>query len=216
MVDSELGKIPEGWEVRSILDSPYFHYINESCPKYEGAKEYLATANIEGINIIKKGEWVSYSEKPSRAQKIPKVYSVWFSKMKESYKVLGFTEENQCFANRYILSSGFDGFRTSKEFFAFLYCVIKSKYFHQKRDQYCTGAVQISLTKKGLESIKIIIPSKNIILRFNEIILPMINQIIVSQQKNNCLKNIRDLLLPKLISGTIDVSDLDIKTEEKK
>ena len=216
MVESEIGKIPEGWEVESILDSPYFNYISENCPKYEGEKEYFATANIEGINFIKKGEWVSYSKKPGRAQKIPKIYSVWFAKMKESYKVLFFTDKNKYIANKIILSSGFDGFKSKKEFFAFLFCLIKSRSFHQKRDQYCTGAVQISLTKKGLASIKIVIPSKHIILRFNEIVLPMVNQILIIQKNNNCLKKTRDLLLPKLISGKIDVSDLDIKIEEKK
>jgi len=216
MVDSELGKIPEGWEIKGILNSVYFHYIDKNASRYEGKKEYFATANIEGINIVKMGEWFSFIDKPSRAQKIPELYSVWYAKMKDSYKVLGFAEANRSITDRCILSSGFDGFKAEKKYFPFVYFTIKSKDFHQKKNQYCTGAVQISLAKKGLKSIKIIIPSEEIILRFCSITLPIINQIFVLQIKNDFLTKTRDLLLPKLISGEIDVSDLDINIEEIK
>jgi len=214
LVDSELGKIPEGWEVKGILDSVYFHCVDKNASKYEGKKEYFATANIEGINIVKKGEWYSFIDKPSRAQKIPELYSVWYAKMKDSYKVLGFTEVNRSIADRCILSSGFDGFKAEKKYFPFVYFTIKSRDFHQRKDQYCTGAVQLSLAKKGLKSIKIIVPSEEIILRFCSITLPIINQFFVLQIKNDFLTKTRDLLLPKLISGEINVENLDIKTED--
>lgn len=214
MVDSKLGKIPEGWKIKGILDSAYFHYIDKNVSKYEGKKEYFATANIKGINIVKKGEWFNFIDKPSRAQKIPELYSVWYAKMKDSYKVLGFAEVNKPVTDRCILSSGFDGFRTEKKYFPFVYFTIKSKDFYQKKNQYCTGAVQISLAKKGLKNIKIIIPSEEIILGFCSIALPIINQIFVLQIKNDFLSKTRDLLLPKLISGKIDVSDLDINIED--
>lgn len=65
MIDSELGKIPEGWEVKSIMENNGFNFFNEIISEYEGKKEYFATANVEGINIIKDGILVSYEDKPS-------------------------------------------------------------------------------------------------------------------------------------------------------
>ena len=43
---------------------------------------------------------------------------------------------------------------------------------------------------------------------FNSVIVPMVSLIITNQQENMRLANIRDTLLPKLMSGEIDVSDI--------
>jgi type I restriction enzyme S subunit len=62
----------------------------------------------------------------------------------------------------------------------------------------------------------IFIPSEEIKKRFDQIIKPIFNTIALFGQKNMALRKSRDLLLPKLISGELDVSDLDIKTREGK
>ncbi|MBP7795235.1 MAG: restriction endonuclease subunit S [Elusimicrobiales bacterium] len=214
-VDSELGKIPEGWEVKSIMQSKYWDFINENVSEYNGKKEYFATANIEGIDIVKDGILVSYQNKPSRAQKQPVVFSVWFARMKDTYKVLGFTKVNEDIANKSILSSGFAGFKTNEFNFSFIYLTINSNEFHQKKDQYCTGATQMSLTNDGLQKIKIIEPTKNTIEEFGKLILPLLNKIFAMQKINKVLRTTRDLLLPKLISGELDVSDMDIRIRKE-
>ena len=63
----------------------------------------------------------SYNDKPSRAQKQPLIYSVWFARMKDTYKVLGFTECNELIANNSILSSGFAGLKSEKNLFPFIF-----------------------------------------------------------------------------------------------
>ena len=214
-IDSELGKIPEGWKVESIMENNGWNFINESILEYEGKKEYFATANVEGINIIKDGILVSYEDKPSRAQKQPVLFSVWFARMKETYKVLGFTKVNEDIANNSILSSGFAGFKTSEFNFPFIYLTIKSDEFHQKKDQFCTGATQMSLTNDGLEKIKIIVPTKNKIADFGKLSLPLLNKVFAMQKINKILRKTRDILLPKLISGELEVSDLDIEIKDK-
>ena len=213
--NKELDKeIPEGWEVKGITDVDYFNFISENIKQYEEEKEYFATANIDGINITKKGIMYSYKDKPSRAQKQPTIYSVWFARMKDTYKVLGFTEANKNIANNSILSSGFAGFKSDKYIFPFLYYTINSEYFHKEKDRFATGSTQVSLNNEGLSKIKVILPTTEIIIIFGKKVLPIIDQIFLLQQKNDSLRQARDLLLPKLISGEIDVSDLDIKGGE--
>ena len=46
LVDSELGAIPEGWEVNNIVDIPYFRFIRENIPEFDGSKIYFATADV--------------------------------------------------------------------------------------------------------------------------------------------------------------------------
>jgi len=205
MVKSELGMIPEGWEVKSILDIGGVNLVKARVKKYDGVKEYFATANIEGNNIIKNGEMVTYDERPSRAQMQPEENTIWFAKMRETYKVLCFTSANKEKAERSILSSGFAGLKADKDIFGFAYFTVNSKEFHNQKDQFCTGATQMSSTIEGLSLIKIVLPDKNLVKEYSELTQPIIDQIIRLQQQNSILRQTRDMLLPKLISGEIDV-----------
>ena len=49
--------------------------------------------------------------------------------------------------------------------------------------------------------------------RFSDFVIPLFQQIAMLKQKNHNLRQTRDLLLPKLISGELDVSELDINTD---
>ena len=214
MVDSPLGKIPEGWEDIPIVNIPSFRFINEKIKPYKNEKNYFATADINGLDIVNEGLPYKYNERPSRAQKQPIVNSVWFARMKDTYKILCFTEINKEFAENTILSSGFCGFEIESDWLSYFYFTVKSTEFHEKKDIYTTGATQMSLTDEGLKKLSWIIPDSKIVVLYNEICYTVINQILKLQEKNNNLRKTRDLLLPKLISGEIDVEDLDINIGE--
>ena len=215
MVDSPLGKIPEGWEVTGIMECPYIEIIRENIRPYPGMKIYYATADVDGIQISGKGIEFAYDDKPSRAQKQPEVNSVWFARMQETYKVIAFTNSNEPICRSCMLSSGFVGFRSSAGFaFPFLYYTINSEDFHRRKDQFCTGATQRSLTNEGLSRIQIVVPLHALVAKFGNIIEANIDHILILFQKNRVLQTTRDLLLPKLISGEVDVSELDITIPE--
>lgn len=207
MIDSktDLGKIPTGWAVKSILDIKYFKFINENIKKFKGSKIYYATADMNGIMISGEGENVTFEDKPSRAQKEPIVFSVWFARMKDTFKVLGFTESNGDIAKNSILSSGFAGFCSDKLFFPFLYYTINSDIFHKIKDLHCTGATQMALTNDSLEKIAVLEPSDQSVINYGNKILPLINEIFLLQKQNRNLRQARDLLLPKLVTGEIEV-----------
>ena len=145
---------------------------------------------------------------------MPVTNSVWFARMKDSFKVLSFTEANRNFTKKTMLSSGFAGFRTEPEHFAFLYNTIVSEDFHKLKDIYCTGATQMALTNGGMKQIKIALPPENLISKYSELTNSTIDNCIQLRKENQQLRAARDLLLPKLISGQLDVSELDIATEE--
>lgn len=76
---------------------------------------------------------------------------------------------------------------------------------------FVTGAVQPKINQANLKSIPINIPTKNILSEFDVIIQPLFNLFIKNNNENQRLSEIRDSLLPKLISGEIDVSKVDIE-----
>lgn len=73
-----------------------------------------------------------------------------------------------------------------------------------------TGAVQQKISQQNLKKISVIIPTINILKLFDNIIQPIFAQIRNIQNENILLKQIKDTLLPKLMSGEIDVSEIDI------
>jgi len=58
------------------------------------------------------------------------------------------------------------------------------------------------------------VPPENLIHKFSSTVNPMIDTCLLLEKSNQNLRQTRDLLLPKLISGKIDVEDLDIDTGE--
>jgi len=73
-----------------------------------------------------------------------------------------------------------------------------------------TGAVQPKISQANLRSIQVVIPPQPELDAFNELIRPMFDQIRQNQDQNKALAAMRDTLLPKLMSGEVDVSALQI------
>ena len=74
-----------------------------------------------------------------------------------------------------------------------------------------SGTVFNSITKNILSNIKIIAPSTSIIDRYNNMIKSFDDRIMNLFIENNYLSSFRDTLLPKLLSGEIDISKIKIK-----
>ena len=73
-----------------------------------------------------------------------------------------------------------------------------------------TGAVQPKISQANLRSIPVVIPAADVLAEFNLLIAPMFDQIRQNTDQNKALAQLRDALLPKLMSGEIDVSDVQI------
>lgn len=73
-----------------------------------------------------------------------------------------------------------------------------------------TGAVQQKVSQQNLKKVPAIIPSKQALSAFDEIIQPIFAQIGNLRDENANLSQLRDTLLPKLMSGELDVSDIDL------
>ena len=77
---------------------------------------------------------------------------------------------------------------------------------------YITGTAQPKINQQNLNRIPVILPPRSLLERFNQMIEPDFDNIVSLRLKNANLRRTRDLLLPKLISGEIDVSELDLDT----
>ena len=73
-----------------------------------------------------------------------------------------------------------------------------------------TGAVQPKISQANLNKVPVVIPSMAELQSFDSIVQPVFSQIRNLRSENDKLANIRDTLLPRLMSGELDVSALDL------
>lgn len=73
-----------------------------------------------------------------------------------------------------------------------------------------TGAVQPKISQANLNKVPVLIPDANELDSFDRIIQPFFAQIRNLRVENDRLATTRDTLLPKLMSGELDVSDIDL------
>jgi type I restriction enzyme S subunit len=76
-----------------------------------------------------------------------------------------------------------------------------------------TGAAQPKITQANLNRIPVIVPTAPVLKMFDGIITPMFLERALLEKKNRNLRNTRDLLLPKLVSGEIEIPDREVVLE---
>jgi type I restriction enzyme S subunit len=70
------------------------------------------------------------------------------------------------------------------------------------------GTVFGSINRDALKSIKVALPPRDLVDQFEEIVLPIDSAIRVNYDENCQLESIRDILLPRLMSGEINTSNI--------
>mgnify|MGYP001382517002 CR=1 FL=1 len=201
MVDSELGMIPKGWEVKCIYDLA--EYINGTSFK---AKDY----SEKGLPIIKIAELkngITDGTKFFSGEKDKKFYLKngdilfsWSGNPDTSIDTF-IWDKGDAILNQHI-------FKVIPKFdkgYAFTYLMLKylkSTFTHIARNKQTTGLGHV--TVKDLKELKIALCFSKI-KEFNEVAEPMVDLIFENNMSIEQLNKIRDSLLPKLMSGEIKV-----------
>ena len=92
----------------------------------------------------------------------------------------------------------------------FIYCTLKQPEVYYEIVNRGQGSAQPNISASDIMSIPCVIPSKERINEFNDTAQPLFDLIISNQRENQQLSELRDSLLPKLMSGELDVSDIDL------
>lgn len=99
-------------------------------------------------------------------------------------------------------------FKTNKPFInEYLYCYLKDFNYQTMGS---TSSIAIAVNSKIIKAMPFVIPTNDEISRFHSVVSPMFEQILNNQIENNSLAEIRNTLLPRLMSGELNVSSLDI------
>ncbi|MBD5395825.1 MAG: hypothetical protein HDR71_16535 [Lachnospiraceae bacterium] len=92
----------------------------------------------------------------------------------------------------------------------YLYLLFTSAYGQYLLRSIVTGSAQPKFNKTNFRSLKVLIPDREMLSLFNDVYAPIYEQITLNYMENTQLSNLRDTLLPKLMSGEIDVSNIQL------
>jgi type I restriction enzyme, S subunit len=206
MVESALGMIPEGWEVVKLGD---IAGINRSSIKkgYEPAEINYVDITSVSTGQIDNIETIAFKDAPGRARRIVKHGDIIWSTVRpnrRSYSIIIDPPINL------IVSTGFAVISTYQVPYAYLYYSLTTDDFVSYLANRATGSAYPAVSSIDFQNALVLLPSKAILTKFHNIVEDMLAEKQNHFQRNANLRQTRDLLLPKLISGEVDVERLEI------
>ena len=73
-----------------------------------------------------------------------------------------------------------------------------------------TSSIATAVNSKIIKAMPFVVPTDDEISRFHSVVSPMFAQILSNQLENDSLAETRDTLLPRLMSGELEVSNIDL------
>lgn len=211
--DSKLGLIPKGWKIDYLGSKKSCSIIKSGIDEFDNSKIYIATADVDNSIITSNDTLITMDDKPSRANMQPISNSIWFAKMIDSKKLIMVDEYCNDLLNNYIFSTGFCGLKCVDKYFYYLWTFLLTDVFDVMKNNFCTGTTMQAINNKDTKLIEFVLPDDKTITQFNSIAKPMFKKIYYNNLEIKKLQRLRDALLPKLMSGEIDVSKINCDLE---
>ena len=208
MVGSELGKIPEGWEVKKIKE--VYDTASGGTPSrkidenYGGNINWLKTGELNDNYIIDTEEKITELGLENSSVKIFPENTVIMAMYGATIGKLGITS-TEIGTNQACCA-----FLPKHDTYGFAFIFSHLLQNRSKIIGYSMGAAQQNLSQLLIKEFSFLIPPVSLVQNFNYLMVQVFNEMQMLLKKNTNLRQTRDLLLPKLISGKVDVSELDI------
>lgn len=216
LVDSELGLIPEGWEVRMVdelaaavrgrsyrraelSESEGVPFLNLKCVKRGG-----------GFRRYGLKRYIGRYKDTQRA--VPGDVLVAVTDMTQERRIVAqafrMPDLGEPFAvpslDLALLKPMDDGMRP------FLYATLRYSGFSESVRHFANGANVLHLAVDRILEYSLAIPDANLLRRFTMAVSPILDESEFLEVHNRQLAATRDLLLPRLVTGRLDISDIDL------
>ena len=210
LVDSPLGQIPQGWKVKKLSD---IAAVNRSQINAKTAPDELYYIDIASVSPgqIDYVTTYAFTDAPGRARRVVQHGDVLWSCVRpnrRSHALVMHPETNT------IASTGFAVLTAKTVPFTFLYFATTTDDFVSYLTNNASGAAYPAVTATTFEKAELLIPSSALLERFGEATITMTEQAHILKRQTENLRRTRDLLLPRLLSGQIDIEATEILIEE--
>lgn len=205
MIDSELGEIPKGWEVKSLDEIA--EYLNGiALQKFRPINETDPFLPVIKIRELRQG----YADGEEKASiEIDKKYIILDGDILFSWSgslLVDFWTGGKGALNQHLFKVTS---HTYPKWFIFLWTKFHLLEFQKIAESKATTMGHIQ--RKHLSDAKVLVPSNSLLKKFTETFECIIEELISSRLESRKLMNLRDTLLPKLISGELEVSEASLE-----
>jgi type I restriction enzyme S subunit len=200
-VDSELGEIPWGWEVKKLseLCSTQYGYTASAAEEPTGPK-FLRVMDINKQNWV---EWGSVPhckiDEEEKKDYGLRVGDLVVARMADPGKSAIIEEEVDAVFASYLVRLKTASLARSY----YIYNFLKSDLYAEYAAGTKSGSVQANMNAKVIVAADLAVPPEPLMERFLEVILPLRRRLISNVAESRTLAALRDALLPKLVSGEI-------------
>ncbi|MBB4833628.1 type I restriction enzyme S subunit [Staphylococcus hominis] len=209
MIDSELGKIPNDWKISNFQEITAFNTEIIDTNQLENPLNYIGLEHISRNNIISIDRWENTSKVTGKKLKVCKG-DILFGKLRPYFQKVGISPIDG------VVSTDIMIFTPSfKNVYYFILLYLSQKNFIRYITSTSTGTRMPRTGKKQINSYKIVLPTNLILTSFNTILNRYTDLIKLLINENAKLIQLRDTLLPKLMSGEIEIpDDIEVNNDE--
>jgi type I restriction enzyme S subunit len=207
MVESELGEIPKGWGVYSMDE--LLETVSKTYPlKKVSEVVFLNTGDIQDGKFLHKN-FSNPQNLPGQAKKSISQNDILYSEIRPANKRFAYVYFD---SSQYVVSTKLMVLRSKVEMnslFQYFYLTQQESIKHLQQLAESRSGTFPQITFSEVSTIKIALPDFDLVNTFVEIALkPYYDNQFHIKEENESLVNLRDTLLPKLISGELEVNNI--------
>jgi type I restriction enzyme S subunit len=206
--ESEFGMIPTGWEVANIaskLDVMLGGTPSRRNDSYwtNGTVAWINSGKVNEFRITEASELITEEAMNSSSTKLLPKKTTVLAITGATLGQVSLLEIDSC-ANQSVIGLP----ETNELNHSFIYPCISHAI--QELISHQTGGAQQHINKGNVEDYSIIIPNEIVLKNYVSIAKPLMNTISNNSFEIQTLQQTRDKLLPRLLSGELDVSELEL------
>jgi type I restriction enzyme, S subunit len=200
-LDSPLGPIPQGWHVKKLADVTQVNHYQITARNPPDQLHYIDISSVSPGQIDTVTTY-AFADAPGRARRVVQHGDVLWSCVRpnrRSYALVMHPRPNT------IASTGFAVLTPMRVPFTFLYFATTTDDFVGYLTNNTTGAAYPAVTADTFAKANLLIPPDPLLKNFGDTTIPMAEQLHTLQRQAQNLRSTRALLLPRLLSGQVDL-----------
>ena len=208
--ESELGPIPKGWRAGTLDDLSHLNPSSWSSKRHPDAVIYVDLSGVHE-NRIGAVKELPYSDTPSRARRSLRDGDTIVGTVRPGNRAFAYIHHP---AANLTGSTGFAVLSPKDEASAsFVYLAATRDDSIERLANLADGGAYPAVRPNVVSATPVVIPTTSIITAFSRITIPMLHKIGESRDAEATLVELRDTLLPRLISGKLRLPDVVEATE---
>ena len=206
LVDSEIGEIPKGWDVAGLND------VSSNRSKSVKPEQLAQFSCYVGLEHLPRGHiFLSNWANPSDVASNKTVFEqgdILFGKLRPYF------EKSVIAPNGGVCSTDIIAIKPNENAEVFVACLVSQKRFFEFTSQGSTGTRMPRTSWKHMCEFEFALPTDQLLKQFQSIMSPLVERAMVGISECETLSEIRDTLLPKLISGELRIPNAEKFLEE--